>query len=599
MSNIRLGISLPWLGSSWSAGESMAPSILFALNEASERGILSNHSVTWTWIDQQCDPEYAPLASKLVDIFDPHVFIGPGCSIVQFEMAASSSLSSIPQISWGVSSLEFSDKVEHPNFSRVVSSYESYNRAVTELAVSSGISKVAILHSDNLLHKSIGSLLYGELIKSGLEDVQALLVMEEYTTENIISSFISDRANSGTAVFVMQGYCKELREWAKILSEVREETGLRMLALAYDFDPHACRYEGDTKSEVEAFHGIWNVQVEASASAEQSSQMLSDSIGDFDFTTYLSPPYGTTPYPPEIDADIVEAFEAMMGLPSTRTMTPGGVSQGSYAPYLIDSILLSLTALDSAISDLSLPAEDLSTSIINRYIRSTTLNDAFTSDVLMLNAVGDRVSDISIRYIDAISNGDGVMSEVKVASYNQNSGQCNFNEEELVYFGGYTGDVPGTAIDEVITANDEDGATFIFGLTPGVIFAIGASLFSVISTGILFYFRYKSAREQGVAAKVQVETAENMAAKVQETMDCLKEQRLPTAKTPITHFDDQVDMMSVRTLQQKKNMIEMKIVKKSMKKDELKNFYFDEDESSEDSKEDCNGPVKSDQIDDV
>jgi hypothetical protein len=147
---LRLGIALPWLGDTWPAGPTVAPSVLSALEEVDRRGLLPDHAVEWMWMDTQCDEAYAPLPAHATELYDldivvsptphpplrPHVNcaspvtpqpqIGPACSVVAVDMLdahfISDSIREIPTVSWSTTSPLLSNTDLYPTFSRLVPS---------------------------------------------------------------------------------------------------------------------------------------------------------------------------------------------------------------------------------------------------------------------------------------------------------------------------------------------------------------------------------------------------------------------------------------------------------------------------------------------
>jgi hypothetical protein len=401
MNNIILGISLPWTGTGWPAGEGVSPALLKAIETVNnDPDLLPNHTLQWFWYDTQCDPDYAHLGLDAFKAFEPHAMIGPGCSSVVKAMVdafeESNTEFSVPLISWAAANPAFADKVKYPMFSRLVASYIGHNTALVSLADYYGWDSIAVLAEDAPLWNTTSRLLQSSLLTESLTRPSATSVAAFVAADSSdLSEFAAECAEAGTRVLVLLGYCPQVKAWVHELSTRGMLEGYAVIT--YDIDSN-CETGDDTFESVASLTGIWSLAARAPTSLGQE-QFLADLNSDdspYDFTEYLSFPFGTASANSGAHTD---AFRDAMAQ-GNRTFVPGRSVSNSYALFLHDSIMLFAEAAHQLITDTDY--YDGSSAVpplnmINNYIKGLSLEGA--SGQVDLDSKGERNLPVAISYL--------------------------------------------------------------------------------------------------------------------------------------------------------------------------------------------------------
>jgi hypothetical protein len=304
----------------------VAPALLAALSEISTRSILPDHEVEWAWFDSQCDADFAPMLDDFLSLYDADALIGPACSVVALSMLdgaeyrADEPAFAIPTLSWAAASPMLSNKDDFPTFSRVVPSYSSHNVALLNIINSFSIERVAkICYFDGLWDATADGLGNELLLSEEFTGHDSRLTVRDDSPDDLAEAFVASELEAGTRLFVLLGYCAEMRAWAETIDAVRGDT--RVSVVAYDFDEN-CGNDGDDAAAVAPFSGIWSLGVSGSAASASFIESLAVSPLDLNFEPFLQPPYGTIEPDLEAHPDAAASFESFMGPPSARSFDP-------------------------------------------------------------------------------------------------------------------------------------------------------------------------------------------------------------------------------------------------------------------------------------
>jgi ABC-type branched-subunit amino acid transport system substrate-binding protein len=351
MSVIRIGIDLPWLGSTWPVGASISPSILLALSDLSSSPLLPSHTIEFAWLDSRCDATAgSDVTAEFLAGYDVDVLIGSACSAVALELgdamteaaAAGSPFKAIPHISYGAAAPELGDKTSFPHFSRMVADYSGYAAALLALSEKLGWGSIAVLHNSDSLYAETAAVL-----ESAFAGSATSAALHPFSSSSAASSFLSGEGAGADAV-VLLGYCPDVVDWLGLADSL----GLRASSRPFLHADvtQACLNVAAPDAPVD-LAGTWGMKSPAPDPDSPLMVRLTNLAAAaalppaFDFGNFMSFPYGT------IDpGDAAAAFEASMA-EETRSYATSE-PDSTYAPYLYDAIMLYATAMDRLMSDM-------------------------------------------------------------------------------------------------------------------------------------------------------------------------------------------------------------------------------------------------------
>ncbi len=399
---IVMGVSMPYAGDIWPAGEGVAPALLKAVEEInSNEDILPNHELQFFWFDTQCDINYAPLAKMVKKLYEPHVFIGPACSTVvkavveDFNDPLDPVNFDIPLISWGAGNAAFADKDVYPMFSRVVAAYGGHNSAVVHLAKEFGWDGIGIIATSDSLFGTTQTLLMNEL-NNNIEDITIapLTVNEDSYEVSDTSSVFNNMKEKNIRALVVLGYCGPMKKW---VADAKDNNMLEGYAiLAYDWG-EACLTDDDTAVGIKDFTGVWSLTAKAPSNPDFLASI--DGNANFDFSPYLEFPFGTAT--PKDGADPVPFQNAMSN--DARTFVVGNSVPDNYAMFMYDAVMLFAKSAHNMLSDTDTDWFDGTSSIslnfMNQYIRGNRIEGE--SGTIELDSLGERSLPIEITTVKA------------------------------------------------------------------------------------------------------------------------------------------------------------------------------------------------------
>ncbi len=159
LTEIKLGVSIPWTGTNWDAGRRFASGILIAVERINkDPNLLPGHNVTFRWEDSKC--EESSSLTVAVDMYvdtSPkiHALIGPACSDGCKSVSYLANHWNIPIISYSCGSEELSNKKEFPTFVRTVGVYTKSGDIFVRLMKWYGWDRIAILTPTSAIWTSI------------------------------------------------------------------------------------------------------------------------------------------------------------------------------------------------------------------------------------------------------------------------------------------------------------------------------------------------------------------------------------------------------------------------------------------------------------
>jgi hypothetical protein len=479
--------------------------------------LLPGHEATFVWFDTQCDIDHADISKEVFEVFKPHVFIGPGCSVVVeeiFKDVFNPTTNPFPRplISWAAANPSFADKDEYPQFSRVVPSYTSHNAAVIALVEHYGWQDLFIVGT--------GDSLWGTTLKFLKKDL-----VSEYPDVNVYSELVFSGSQihstlttqrdkvKDVRVILMLGYCEDMLKWIAAANDVDMLEGYAVLL--YDFDD-TCTQEDSTVSSLMKTNGVWSLMSATPETNVLETAFLIDkdeNPNDYNFNPYLSYPFGTAS--PMASADPTKFRSAMEE--NDRSYVTNRAQESTFSVYLHDAIMLYAHAAHDYITAEGPEAFEGGNSpvtyAINHYIRSVEFEGM--TGLINVDARGERNLPIQISYAQVPDTTIIGVGLTNVASYNPSTDSIDWTAEQadLMWAGGVIGGTP-PGLSNII---DAGGAYQLAGLGLPALISIAAGTLTIITTVVLFKIRYNAARETvstGAMVRKMKSQLENMTSNV-------------------------------------------------------------------------------------
>ena len=165
---IKLGVAIPWSGSSWDAGPRFASGITIAVEKINnDPNLLPGYNVSFVWGDSKCEEKAA--LEVIVDMYTKtdscsangtapiNVIIGPACSDGCKVGALLASHWNIPMVSYGCAASFLSKPSVFPNFARTVGVYSKSGKIFVSLMRRYKWNRIAILTPTSGIWSSIMS----------------------------------------------------------------------------------------------------------------------------------------------------------------------------------------------------------------------------------------------------------------------------------------------------------------------------------------------------------------------------------------------------------------------------------------------------------
>ncbi len=192
VSEIKLGVSIPWTGTNWDAGRRFASGILIAVEKINnDPSLLPGYNVTFEWKDSQCE-ESASL-TVAVDMYMNnipriHALIGPACSDGCKAVGYLANHWNIPIVSYGCGSEQLSNKVKFPTFVRTVGVYSKSGNIFVRLMKRYNWDRIAILTPTSAIWTSIMNGVRREVEKNKLK----IAYYQNFNSATVTNAFITD-----------------------------------------------------------------------------------------------------------------------------------------------------------------------------------------------------------------------------------------------------------------------------------------------------------------------------------------------------------------------------------------------------------------------
>ena len=159
VTEIKLGVSIPWSGTNWDAGRRFASGILIAVDRINnDPTLLPGYNVTFVWKDSKCEESVSlTVAVDMYMLVKPalHALIGPACSDGCKAVGYLANHWNVPIISYGCGSEELSNKAKFPTFVRTVGVYSKSGDIFVQLMKWYSWHRIAILTPTSAIWTSI------------------------------------------------------------------------------------------------------------------------------------------------------------------------------------------------------------------------------------------------------------------------------------------------------------------------------------------------------------------------------------------------------------------------------------------------------------
>ena len=173
LTELKLGVLIPWTGENWDAGPRFASGILLGIDRVnSDPTLLPGYKLSFTWQDSKCEESIALTAA--VDMYSKsqpkiHALIGPACSHGCKAVGFLTAHWKIPLISYACGSVELSNKEVFPYLARTVGVYASSGQIIVNLMKHYKWDRISLITSMDFLWTSIMASVRNDVEKNNLK----------------------------------------------------------------------------------------------------------------------------------------------------------------------------------------------------------------------------------------------------------------------------------------------------------------------------------------------------------------------------------------------------------------------------------------------
>jgi len=192
ITELKLGVLIPWTGENWDAGPRFASGLLIGIDRVnSDPKLIPDYKLSFTWKDTKCEESVALTAA--VDMYSNanpkiHALIGPACSHGCKAVGYLAGHWKIPLISYACGSAELSNKEVFPFLARTVGVYASSGQIIVNLMKRYNWDRIALITSMDFLWTSIMAVVRNDVEKSNLK----VSYFQNFNHDAVTDSFLLD-----------------------------------------------------------------------------------------------------------------------------------------------------------------------------------------------------------------------------------------------------------------------------------------------------------------------------------------------------------------------------------------------------------------------
>ena len=207
ITELNLGVLIPWTGENWDAGPRFASGVLIGIDRVnSDPNLIPGYKLVFTWQDSKCEESIALTAA--VDMYSKsqpqiHALIGPACSHGCKAVGYLTGHWKIPLISYACGSVELSNKELFPFLARTVGVYASSGDIIVNLMRHYRWDRIALITSVDFLWTSIMAGVRNDVERNKLMVSYFQNFNHDTVTDNYLQSIFTEAKKHAHGLFLM------------------------------------------------------------------------------------------------------------------------------------------------------------------------------------------------------------------------------------------------------------------------------------------------------------------------------------------------------------------------------------------------------------